>query len=227
MLILGVISGQHGGAPRWGRVWGTALRLASLMVFLPMAPALAQEGEDDEAAYHRALGERAFRENCLICHAPDLVTRQRLSEAQWRAEVTKMVGWGAPVPPDELEDLTNWLIAEFPLGKPLAPAPRVNAVDVRGRHAVAPAEVSGSSGDDGAGQALFTQHCANCHGATAQGSDLGPNLVERPVLFRDGDWRGVIRDGRRRMPGYAAVLSDDQSAAIHAWLRNRVYTAAP
>ena len=42
-------------------------------------------------------------------------------------------------------------------------------------------------GDPTRGATLYATHCANCHGARGQGDELGPNLVEKPVLLRRGD----------------------------------------
>ena len=35
--------------------------------------------------------------NCLACHNDDVVRQQRLTRAQWNAEINKMTGWGARV----------------------------------------------------------------------------------------------------------------------------------
>jgi sulfite oxidase len=35
--------------------------------------------------------------NCLICHNDDVIRQQRLTRAQWTAEINKMTGWGARV----------------------------------------------------------------------------------------------------------------------------------
>jgi hypothetical protein len=39
----------------------------------------------------------ALQTNCAACHSVGLVTQQRLSAATWKAEVTKMRGFGAPL----------------------------------------------------------------------------------------------------------------------------------
>jgi len=36
----------------------------------------------------------AFR-NCTVCHNDDVIRQQRLTRAQWTAEINKMTGWGA------------------------------------------------------------------------------------------------------------------------------------
>lgn len=40
----------------------------------------------------------ALQNSCRACHSLGMVTQQRLSAATWKAEVTKMRGFGAPLP---------------------------------------------------------------------------------------------------------------------------------
>ena len=42
-----------------------------------------------------------------------MVRQQRLTEKQWTAEVTKMVGWGAVVPEDQKDALVAYLLEHF------------------------------------------------------------------------------------------------------------------
>ena len=50
---------------------------------------------------------------CLHCHSADMVRQQRLTEKQWTAEVTKMIGWGAAVPEDKKDALVAYLVEHF------------------------------------------------------------------------------------------------------------------
>jgi hypothetical protein len=50
---------------------------------------------------------------CLNCHASDVVRQQKLTEKQWTANLTKMIGWGAEVPEDRREELIRYLAANF------------------------------------------------------------------------------------------------------------------
>ncbi len=50
---------------------------------------------------------------CLKCHSTDIVRQQRLTEKQWTANVTKMIGWGAEVPEDRREELVRYLAKNF------------------------------------------------------------------------------------------------------------------
>jgi hypothetical protein len=67
----------------------------------------------------------ALTANCQICHGGDMYETQRLSRATWEAEVTKMVGFGSPLPNSAKEAVVNYL-AEY-LGTTV---PRVSAVPV-------------------------------------------------------------------------------------------------
>ncbi|MFY9552588.1 MAG: hypothetical protein WAU32_15690 [Thermoanaerobaculia bacterium] len=50
---------------------------------------------------------------CLSCHSADIIRQQRLNEKQWAANVTKMIGWGAPVPEDRKDALVAYLLEHF------------------------------------------------------------------------------------------------------------------
>jgi hypothetical protein len=50
---------------------------------------------------------------CLNCHASDVVRQQKLTEKQWTANVTKMIGWGAEVPESRKDELVRYLAANF------------------------------------------------------------------------------------------------------------------
>jgi DMSO/TMAO reductase YedYZ molybdopterin-dependent catalytic subunit len=47
--------------------------------------------------------------NCLVCHNDDVIRQQRLTRAQWTAEINKMAGWGARVDNAGRETLLDYL----------------------------------------------------------------------------------------------------------------------
>jgi hypothetical protein len=57
----------------------------------------------------KAIADKA----CLRCHSADVLRQQRLSEKQWTASVTKMIGWGAEVPENEKAELVAYLARNF------------------------------------------------------------------------------------------------------------------
>jgi mono/diheme cytochrome c family protein len=180
------------------------------------------EDDAEDRAARRVLAERAVRENCLICHSDEMVRTQRLSPKQWKAEVDKMVGWGAPVPAEMRQAVTDYLTAEYPAD---APAPKLDRAPLREFSVPGPLEApSKPAGVDLArGATLYSRNCANCHGADGQGAELGPNLVEKPVLLADAAYAEVVRQGRGRMPGFAPLLDAGAEADILGWLRGRRY----
>jgi hypothetical protein len=58
-------------------------------------------------------GKAAADSGCMTCHSADLIAQQRLTERQWTAEITKMVGWGADVPADRRDELVAYLVKNF------------------------------------------------------------------------------------------------------------------
>ncbi|MFO0959069.1 MAG: cytochrome c [Isosphaeraceae bacterium] len=188
-----------------------------------LAPARADRRRADdpeERAERLELGRRTFTENCLICHGDEMVAQQRLTPAQWKAEVVKMVGWGAPLPEEETGRLLDYLNTSYPAdAKPADPIP------VAGREATvrfrASAPAPPAAGQVDRGGPLYAQHCATCHGQEARGGDLGQNLVLNRALLDIPGCLAVIRDGRRRMPGFSMVLGEREASDILAWLRAR------
>lgn len=187
------------------------------------APPADEDQDDEDRAYQAGLARRAMQDNCLICHSEEMIASQRLTAAQWKTEVEKMVGWGAPLPPEQQTMLIDYLASQFSDRTPRAEPARLSyqaalaAVQPQAELAAAP------EADTERGAKLYALNCANCHGADAQGAELGPNLVEKPVLFRRGDYQQLVRNGRRRMPGLQPVLNPAQEDEILAWLRQRRY----
>ncbi len=58
-------------------------------------------------------GKSLADQACLNCHSADMVRQQRLTEKQWTANVTKMVGWGADVPESKRDALIAYLVKNF------------------------------------------------------------------------------------------------------------------
>lgn len=183
------------------------------------APPVAEAEDEGEKADRRAEARRVVQDNCLICHSEEMVFGQRLTPAQWKTEVEKMVGWGAPLTKPQEPAVIDYLASEFPAEAPPAPLARISPAA-----ALATVEADGHvPGDADQGAPLYAAHCATCHGPDAQGGDLGPNLVEKPVLIREAEYMGLLHQGRRRMPGFRAVLKTEQAADLLAWLRRRRY----
>jgi cytochrome c5 len=54
-------------------------------------------------------GKDVLMRACTSCHAASLIIQQRKTPAEWAKTVDKMVGWGAPLPPEEKQALVDYL----------------------------------------------------------------------------------------------------------------------
>ncbi|HKE84965.1 MAG TPA: cytochrome c [Vicinamibacterales bacterium] len=75
------------------------------------------------------------------------------------------------------------------------------------------------------GRALYAQHCINCHGSTAKGSDRGPDLIRSAVVLRDRLGQGI---GPAIAPSatHQAKLTGAQIIDLSHFLHQRVESIA-
>ena len=166
------------------------------------------------SAEARARGLGTVEQNCQMCHSLDLVQSQRLARAAWEKELKKMIGWGAPVPPEEVAGAVDVLAEQFGVDAP-PPAPSsMSAADVAASVAF---DEPPPGGDAKHGAAVYQMACASCHGADGAGGPIGPALIERPILHRARDFDAVVRNGRLRMP--AVPLDSAAMRDLFAFLR--------
>ena len=91
-LLLGQPPGPSGKSPKGASLPALGTRLGQF-------PAGPMKSVADQA--------------CLNCHSADMVCQQRLTQKQWSAEVTKMIGWGAVVPEERKDALVAYLLQNF------------------------------------------------------------------------------------------------------------------
>lgn len=195
----------------------------AVMALTASAAAQAPSDDDDEREFRRREAARSVTQNCMICHSAELIESQRLTPKQWAAEVEKMVGWGSPLPPEQRESVTAYLAEAHPATASAVEPARLVLADADRVDRPEPAALTGSAGNARAGAPLFAANCANCHGPDGQGAELGPNLVEKPVLLQPAAFASLLRQGRNRMPALAPVLDDKAAGDVLAWLRDRHY----
>lgn len=67
-----------------------------------------------------------------------------------------------------------------------------------------------------AGNKVFTEHCAGCHGTDGNGGELGPNIATRVPLRTDQELRNVIRTGLTAagMPAFVNLADADIRALV-------------
>jgi len=76
-------------------------------------------------------------------------------------------------------------------------------------------------GSAAAGKKLFVQHCAECHGSTAQGAKRGPDLRAASARAKPGELFWILTNGvvRRGMPPWSK-LPEPQRWQIITWLKS-------
>ena len=78
-----------------------------------------------------------------------------------------------------------------------------------------------NAGDVFNGATLYSQNCAQCHGANGRGFMSGTPDFTNPQfkVKRDGDLRQVIKFGRNTMPAYQSKLKDSEIDDVIAHIR--------
>ena len=59
-------------------------------------------------------GRETVQSACIACHDLKRVTKSGYSESEWRTVIAMMINVGAPVPRDRVDQLTQYLAANFP-----------------------------------------------------------------------------------------------------------------
>jgi len=73
--------------------------------------------------------------------------------------------------------------------------------------------------------AIWAQNCASCHGkdgsgTTTMGKKLGVKDYSKDQGFSDAEAANVIKNGKGKMKGYKAKLSDADVKALVAYVRS-------
>lgn len=182
--------------------------------------------QNPEEQRHDEITKQTISAYCLSCHGEEMIEQQRLTPAQWKAEIEKMVSWGAALPADQHSRVIDYLSRSFGLD---APRPLVRIVDGDGLEGLRlspekppPHLLPGTSAERGAD--LYTRNCANCHGSRGEGNELGPRLANQPILLHPAEFVEVTSRGRRRMPASSGVLNVEQCHDILSWLIRQTLT---
>ena len=197
--------------------WGVAVAVCGLALLCVL-------GQDVTAQQSSDVGAQSYAKNCAICHGdlregnlPDFPPLAGIKRQMNDEKLTAIIHDGkAPMPgfPEvrgaELAALLQYLGSAGP------------AVKSAGKKADA-------SGPVAAGEALFHQNCAFCHGRDAMGGETGPDLTQSKLVLSDRTGEKiaqVVRVGRTepKMPGFN--FSTDEMASLVAFIRARIKAAA-
>jgi mono/diheme cytochrome c family protein len=159
--------------------------------------------------------------HCNVCHSMEMIEQQKLTLPQWKAEVVKMVGWGATLPKDSEDVLAEHLHKKFLPDHTPAPPWIEPRLALKESHQADQAAVSVAERNTPATAELYARQCANCHGPEGHGNDIGPRLTGRPSLTRPEQFLDLVIGGRNRMPSFGATLKNDELNALRRWLLGR------
>ena len=142
--------------------------------------------------------------------------------------VAVMVGWGSIfgiAPPGNIStmsgavpNISRLLVfrlggkATLPEKQAWSPAP------------IDPPTISGTEAQWKTGHDRFARYCAQCHGETAYGGTVLPDLRRSATLADPDTWTMVVRDGALEMNGMVAwkdILTDDEIEALRLYVIKR------
>ncbi len=155
--------------------------------------------------------------DCRGCHTDEVLTQQRLTEAQWTKVLEKMHRWGAPLEETDAPALASRLASSY--GRSTGPfVPQALSADAAAALFEPGRDGALGRGDVTRGRALYAERCEPCHAADGHGGPLGLNLVRTRVLDRAPDFGAIVRDGSGRMPAFEAT--DAELADLLAYVRS-------
>jgi cytochrome c len=108
---------------------------------------------------------------CVVCHEIEHVVRVRLSRAEWEDTMQRMVQRGAPLTPDEIRVITDYLATYYNREAPSAAAQAASA-----QAAAAQAQA------DPVTQLLNRNACLGCHAVEKQ--VVGPSFREVAARYK-------------------------------------------
>ena len=75
------------------------------------------------------------------------------------------------------------------------------------------------------GRAVYAQHCINCHGSAAKGTERGPDLIRSVILLRDRLGNG-IGPAIKPSSSHQATLTSEQVVELSHFLHQRIELTA-
>ncbi len=79
-----------------------------------------------------------------------------------------------------------------------------------------------ADGDAAAGEAVWADNCAGCHGLDGSGANGGPNLVGNEQAMDAARVRGQVTNGGGGMPAFKDTLSQEQISNVAAYVTERI-----
>jgi mono/diheme cytochrome c family protein len=190
---------------------------------LPPEPPLEQVLELDPEERVSFFNQR-LQLHCNVCHSSEMIEQQRLTLAQWQAEVQKMIGWGATLPKEYSGLMADHLSRLYPpdhnaeIGllepeKVMSESAQTDQTLVDPKSAANPHVAE-----------IFRGQCSNCHGNAGEGNEIGPRLTGRPILAFPERFKDHIQQGKGRMPAFQQTIPSPDLQALRRWLLSQSFS---
>ncbi len=155
---------------------------------------------------------------CVVCHEIEHVVRARQSRAEWEDTMQRMVKRGAPLAPDEIRIITDYLATYYNREGPSAAAQAASA------------EAAAAQGEaDPVTQLLNRNACLGCHAVDKL--VVGPAFRDVAARYKSDAGAAAslarkIRDGGQGVWGQVPMppnpaLSDADARLISEWVLTR------
>lgn len=212
----------------WHTSWLITVSTLCLLVVVPLIKGFAADPHGEQSnnqvlagssGTQNQDGKRIMIARCAVCHSTDLIVQQRLTREQWTVTVNKMVHWGAQLSASEEALVVDYLAERYRPGSvEVEPGKAQDSHEGASIASLAPSFQNRPSGRVEQGHAIYRQNCLPCHGGTATGG-VGPKLAKSPILMDEQRFWSTVLQGRGAMPGWGTMLTKQEIADVHAWLK--------
>lgn len=210
---------------RWAGIILMGLFVLVFPIFRFYEPAQRADARTSQSAFFAAQGSKLFEGSCASCHgvggaggiAPALGSKDFLESVD-DVQIAQLISVGSPG--SEMVAYSN----DF--GGTLTSS-QITAVTTYLRSLEEDAEPNPSwrtplADENLTGRDLYVLGCARCHGTDLGGrEDSGPDIGPGSDAVEDSDARIAkrIREGKKEMPKFGRILTDEQIDLVVAYLR--------
>ncbi len=129
---------------------------------------------------------------CSSCHTVQMFAGRRMTQQQWGATVSNMIGRGAKITDDEFDQIVSYLATTFPLNG--SGTGESTATEKQTKTPRKPSLIDQAGSDDkqvvdedaaALGKTIYIAQCITCHGTRARGGNRGADLVRSELVLHD------------------------------------------
>lgn len=218
---------------RW--MWAGLILMALFISVFPIykiyEPAQRAEARESQGAFLAAAGADLYELECSSCHGPHgvgalapAIGSKNFLESVDNTQLFHLIALGVPG--------TEMVSYSSDYGGSMT-STEIESIAAYLRSLEEDAEPNSIwrtplANDNLTGEDLFGLACAQCHGRDRMGiEDVGPDISSTSLTMDESDefLFGRIHDGRKEMPRFGGVLTDEQILALVLYLRDGIVTS--